>query len=393
MKKLILVVGVCILLIDALYKPPSLTIPNVSSEPPKKPEVTFTLIKTVAAAQIAAAQTSFIGTTIPTTVTQIAEYSLSYKTDGQPTSAKVYIPQGSGNYPLFVFGPGTTGLAVKCAPSLENMAVENIGNYDNHMLAQASQGYVTVMPDYAQTYFVSDNEAQIILGAITSLVEIRPTITNVFLAGYSQGGHAAMAAASQWQKLPSALKLLGVVQYAGATDVAALFLDSPWLAPYLVDSFVRHYGTDLDPQLVLQDRWLIPLAKNNAELCVNAAYAYYPHIPAKMYNPSFLDALETKAWPANLDAWQKVINLNSDFSYVPNVPYLSIQGTVDPIVTATTGRANFAKLCNQKRQVTYKEYPGVNHFQIRQASFVFSNAWMKSVSLNHLETPVSNCSN
>lgn len=355
-------------------------------------------IKKVDASQIEAAQVSFTGATLSGKLSEVNVYKLKYKIKGkdlswQPVTANVYVPTAEGKYPLFVFGSGTTGMADRCAPSLENMAVENLGNYDNHMIAQAAEGYVSVFPDYegfhspaAQSYFIVESEAKVLIGAvkaIMSLQESSPELKNVdmnkvFLSGYSQGGHAALSASKEWQALPSTIKIQGIVQYAGAADVEALFLESPWLASYLVDSYTQYYGEQLEPQLVLQDRWLIPLAKNN-QMCVNQAYKFYPHDPATLYNPAFLDAVQTQTWPVNLTAWQKRIQQNVPLTNLPDVPYLSVQGATDPIVTAKAQRKNVEKLCQQGKNVQYRELAGVNHFQVRQRSFVESNAWMKSV--------------
>lgn len=385
--------------------------PNATAEEKKLSRVTsFTLLRTVGKAQIDAAQSSFVGAQIPTSIAEVSIYQLDYQIQGkdgnwQPVTAKVYLPTTGSAYPLFVFGSGTTGIADKCAPSLENMAIENLGNYDNQMIDQAAAGYVSVFPDYegfhnaeeTQAYFVSESEAKVLLGAIAGLLEIQSTapalqvadLNTVFLAGYSQGGHAALSTAAHWNELPESVKLEGVIQYAGAADVEALFLESPWLASYLVDSYTQYYGEDLDARSVLQESWLSTMAANNDKLCVNAAYKYYPHDPSKVYTPAFLDAIQTHTWPNSLTSWQKVIRDNTPNVNLPDVPYLSIQGEVDPIVTAATQRKNVQQLCQQQKNVTYREYVGVNHFQIRQASFTLSNDWMRQVLSG--QTPQSDC--
>lgn len=362
--------------------------------------ISFKQLKTINQTQIQAAQTAFVGTPSATLVSDIAVYSLEYEIKGhkgewQAVSAVVYLPATAGEYPLFVFGSGTTGMADKCAPSLENLAVENIGNYHNQMITQTAAGYVSVFPDYegfhdsqaTQAYFISDSEAQTLLGAIRSLVDLQSTTPSlkvidfkaVFLAGYSQGGHAALSAAQQWQTLPPDIKLKGVIQYAGAADVEALFWESPWLASYLVSSYVEYYRPELSAHEVLQERWLQEMATNNETLCVNQAYKYYPHAPNQIYIPAFLDAIETNVWPASLKKWQQIIAANTPMTNLPDVPYLSIQGESDPIVTAKTQKKNVALLCEQGKHVLYQEYAQVNHFRIRQESLNFSTDWMNAI--------------
>jgi len=207
LRLLILSVAVCILAIDTLgyYSnrapkevPPAPNLPATQITPtpvlvPSVPEVlsrvtNFTLLRTMDQSRIEAAQTSFVGGTFPTLVSKISIYQLQYEIRGKngtwiPVTAKVYVPQDTGSYPVFVFGSGTTGIADKCAPSLENMAIENLGNYDNQMIDQTAEGFISVFPDYegfntsseTQAYFVSESESKVLLGAIRSLIELQPT--------------------------------------------------------------------------------------------------------------------------------------------------------------------------------------------------------------------------
>lgn len=365
--------------------------------------LSFNEVEKVDASKIQAAQASFLRSNHPTPISNISVYQLNYdirSNNGswQPVAAKIYVPTNEGQYPLFVFGSGTTGIADKCAPSLENISAENLGNYHNHMISQAAEGYVTVFPDYegfhspnaTQAYFISESEAKTLLGAIQSLIELKPTtsiltvadLQTIFLSGYSQGGHAALSTAQAWEQLPESYKLAGIIEFAGAADVQALFNESPWLASYLVQSYIEYYGSNLQSALVLQNKWLQDLSKNNEALCVNAAYKFYPKSRSDIYNPAFLDAIESDTWPETLQNWHRTIDLNTPLSELPSVPHLSIQGAADPIVTAQTQINNVNTFCEQGHQITYKEYSGINHFDIRKAGFELSNQWMKDVLAN-----------
>lgn len=433
-KLAVLLVGVSILATEtyAYYRPdlelePSSSIselgelignPTAPTLPSPSPVLTFdepmiasrltslVLEKIVDQSRIEAAQTSFGNQLFPTDVTQVGVYRFEYDIQGrdgnwQPVVARVYVPVTETSSPLYVFGSGTTGMADKCAPSLENMAVENLGNYENQMISQAAAGYVTVFPDYegfndaeaTQAYFIVESEAKVLLGAIQQLYEARAEIRasinfeQVFLGGYSQGGHAALSAAQYWSVLPSHIKLKGIIQFAGAADVAALFVDSPHLAAYLSESFASYYAPYVSATDVLQTDWLVKMAQDNQNLCVNAAYRYYPQDPSLVYALPFLDAVITRVWPTSLINWQQVIDYNTPRNNLPNVPYLSIQGSVDPIVTPETQLKNIQLLCHQDKTVTYRTYEGINHFQIRQQSFSLANNWMKQVLANQ---PIEN---
>lgn len=386
--------------LSELLQPPLIASPPPATQPPNFDSrvTSFERVKTVDAVGIVEAQLSFTGATQSAITTDVDVYRLEYEIvdrngEWQSAIADVYVPRIPDQVPLYVFGSGTTGLADKCAPSLENVAIENLGNYDNQMISQASVGFVSVFPDYegfhsdqeTQAYFIVESEAKVLLGAIQSLYSLQgekkiSTIDfdHVFLAGYSQGGHAALSTAQNWSELPTSIKLEGVIQFAGAADVNALFLESPWLAPYLVESFTAYYP-NLSAEGVLQSRWLEVMAANNLRLCVNQAYRTYPRDPVQMYTPVFLDALQSATWPTELLGWQTAIQNNTPLAQLPNVPYLSIQGVADPIVTAQAQQHNVDVMCQEDKHVEYKEYPGVNHFQIRQVSFGFATNWMRNV--------------
>jgi hypothetical protein len=54
--------------------------------------------------------------------------------------------------------------------------------------------------------------------------------------------------------------------------------------------------------------------------------------------------------------------------------------TVEPFVR---------RLCAENTSVTYRVYPGVNHFTIRQHSHIDTLAWMEDISAGN--APVSDC--
>lgn len=382
--------------------PTPITAASTSAQPTYR-VISFNKLSDISNTGIEKAQQSFLKTTHSTSVKHIASYELKYeiyteKGKWVSLTARVYIPTTEGTYPLFVFAPGTTGIADKCAPTLENVSIENLGNYQNHLIAQAAEGYVTAFSDYegyndpdtTEAYFIASSEARTLQGVVQSLVELKSTTdklttadtSTVFLSGYSQGGHAAVSAAREWNQLPGSIKLAGIVEFAGASNVEALFYDSPWLGSYLVQSYIDYYGSNLQAFNVLQSKWLEEMRVSNEKLCVNDANKYFPHARNAVYTPAFLDAIESNTWPESLDQWKKIIELNSPLHNIPSIPHLSIQGGSDPIVTAKTQTHNIETFCQQNHSVTYQEYPGINHYDIRKAGFELANQWMKDVLSN-----------
>jgi predicted esterase len=71
------------------------------------------------------------------------------------------------------------------------------------------------------------------------------------------------------------------------------------------------------------------------------------------------------------------------------VPVILLHGAADPIVQVPTIGEFVSYLCGAGNNVTYKLYPGVNHFQARQRSFIDTVIWMQDVLDGN--TPASDC--
>jgi hypothetical protein len=72
------------------------------------------------------------------------------------------------------------------------------------------------------------------------------------------------------------------------------------------------------------------------------------------------------------------------------VPIILFHGEADTIVTPATHDNFVARLCNLGKNVSYKLYPDVNHFQTRQFSFIDSVTWMQNILSGQF--PDSQCS-
>ena len=106
---------------------------------------------------------------------------------------------------------------------------------------------------------------------------------------------------------------------------------------------------------------------------------------------NFLRRCTATGWPKHFPAFKQALDLN----YVggsPNteVPVVLFHGEADTIVTPDTYDRFVARLCNLGKNVNYKLYPEVDHFQTRQASFVDLITWMRNILVGQL--PESQCS-
>jgi dienelactone hydrolase len=383
------------------------------SEPVHVQNVSLEFDKTATESTLQSSAQSFLQATPSAQLAKKVDvYTLAFDVampDGTltPVRAKVYVPHVlAAKSPLFVFASGTTGLDDRCAPTRERAQYRNWGDYHSHLLTQAADGYVVVLPDYIgfndlsrpQAYFLAEYEARAVIGSVLALsraplagLATGPNFEQIFLSGYSQGGHAAMAAASATELWDPSHKVRGIVSYAGASDVEALLSDSPRLAPYLVAAYDWYYNIGDEDQRILKEIDQSRLLVHAREKCVDEVIAEFPNTLEKIFNPQTKSALQQGKLEEVAPRFAELIRANSNFpKYPKQVPMILLQGGSDPIVTAATQQQNVKELCAQGLTLQYREYPGINHFQTRRAGYTDTAIWLKQRVSG--QTAVSTCS-
>ncbi|HYD35202.1 MAG TPA: lipase family protein [Vitreimonas sp.] len=308
-----------------------------------------------------------------------------------PASAQIFVPLELAEGPnlLMIYGPGTTGLDDRCAPSTENPFNPTLGNYENQMLTYAAQGITVIMPDYLgfdtqhqlQYYFIAEEEAYSMLSAVLAFFETRPEArqnVSIFLAGYSQGGHSAFAAADYAQQLTPELKIAGVVGHGPTTNVENLLHSNPNLAPYVISAYDDFYP-QLEPEKIINAQRLASL--NSAEkICADEGFGYDSVALSQMYTSDFFQALEAHQVAERFPQEYSLFSSNNAGRSFSKYPVFLAQGTNDPIVTKDDQDGFVSDLCRRAVPVTYYLYEGLHHFFIRQRSFVDTHTWMKQVA-------------
>jgi predicted esterase len=330
----------------------------------------------------------------------LKEYDLQWLVsveDGSlaPVQADVFVPvptAANQQFPVIVYGAGTTGLADRCAPSRENLARGNMGNYRNYMIAQATQGYIVVMPNYEgfdnpnrnQHYFNKDSEARTMLSAAKATVAgaepaklpLKPNA--LFLGGYSQGGHAAFSAADYAETYVPDLKISGVFGHGPTTEIAEYLEHNPNLAAYFVASYSEYYPA-IDPTQILEKEWVGYLERAK-RLCVDEGFGINSTTVAAVFANPFETALKNKTLEKDFPAISEVFIENNAGTSYTNIPTMIVQGTSDPIVTNEAQGRFVDQLCDRGVTVDFKEYRGVHHFSTRQVSFRDTNQWMDAIT-------------
>lgn len=334
----------------------------------------------------------------------VDRYQLRFQTLNQAHTlstirAELFVPRVAlpTQFPLLVYGSGTTGIGNKCAPLDELTRGRNWGSYRTHMLSYSAQGYIAILPlwqgydDLSSThpYFVAELEGPVMLDATRAVYRFFDSDSDllaqpaaaVFFGGYSQGSHGAFAADAMAPAYASELPIKGIIGHAGAPSVEALMREAPSLAPYIIYAFREYYGRDVvDPVSVFRNHWLPTFDGDASSKCVDEVYDYYHGGEANLYQPRFSQSLYSKRLGFDFPAFKEALDRNDSGAAVnPQIPALLLHGSADPIVTPQTNERFMRQLCRQGKPVTYYLYNNVHHFQTRQYSFVDTIKWMQAI--------------
>ncbi len=342
------------------------------------------------------------GSVKPTARYAVSVYALQFESvypDGAKAVAftQVFIPdfgtEKAALRPVYAFGPGSTGLTDACRPSREHVAGIRWGLYRAHVLSHAGQGTLGVLPDYLgfgdpdrdQYYMLAKAEAAAMLDALRALRALLarggfPGIsgTRNFVAGFSQGGHAAFAAADFRGGYAPDIKLSGIIGYGPSTDLIALFKEFPDVAPMALYTFRNYYGkAKVDPTLALADKFAPTLDFDVTRQCVGGMQSYYPIDPTKLFNKEFSSALLNDTLAAKYPGIYAALRENSPGLQRHGVPALILQGTDDIVVSVRSQEAFAAASRAKGNTVELRILDKVRH-DTRQASFAAVQAWMKA---------------
>ncbi|MBN1581573.1 MAG: hypothetical protein JXA89_12790 [Anaerolineae bacterium] len=311
-------------------------------------------------------------------------------------------------FPIFVYGSGTTGIANACATLNEQFAGRNWGDYRSHMLSYATQGYITVIAnwqgfddrDQTHPYFVSELEGYVMLDVTRAVYDFfanppsddilaRPAQA-VFFGGYSQGGHGAFAGDTMASQYAPELNIVGIIGHATAPDVEGLMVDSPRYAPYIVYAYRDFYGENVvDPKDVFLERWMATYDQDVTK-CIDDVLTYYANTPQGLFTPQFRNALYNNQLAIDFPEFKARLDLNYSGREVnPSTPAIILHGADDPIVQLHTVNRFVTSMCQEGKNVTYRVYSGIDHFQTRQYSLLDTLAWMQDILSGN--TPASDC--
>lgn len=353
---------------------------------------------------------------------QVIRFNTSDGTSDQVlVYARVYVPDNAvvGKTPVMSFATGTTGIGDLCASSIEQPAKRNWANYDSQLASYVSQGYIVVITDYEgmrdetrmHHYMVGELEGKVVLDSIQALNNLEITKSNVdknavFVAGYSQGGHAAYWADALASKYAPNLKIAGAVGFGPVTSVSETLTSAitgganiNWFGPFVISSYQDWYKRTYPVDRILLPKWTTNLNSDVANVCIDNVNQFYPNNiganrSSALYTSEFINAAKTGNIANNSIYAQFASDMDANLigSVKTNTPKLINHGLYDNVVLIGQSKAAYERLCASGNKTTFKEYTTspfavqaynpkglVDHYQTMNASLNDTISWFNDI--------------
>ena len=281
-------------------------------------------------------------------------------------SGTLAVPKGrapKGGWPLISWAHGTTGIADACAPSRG-------GGSGPALLGRwLKAGYAVVRTDYEglgtpgeHPYLIGRSEGSSVLDAARAARKLDKRIgKRVVIAGHSQGGQAALWAASMAPSYTPDLKLRGTVAFAPASHLAEQSaalpdLTSPSALSGLVALILRGIDIarpDLGVPGALSDA-AAPLYPRTLTECIGPLIgtgSFGALAPSSLLRPG----IDSRAGDRGAGAARRPEGLRI------RTPVRVQQGTADTTVFKAFTDPLVADYRKRGNPVTYLTYEGVDH--------------------------------
>jgi pimeloyl-ACP methyl ester carboxylesterase len=311
---------------------------------------------------------------------------------GVAVSGTVSLPKGKapkGGWPVITWAHGTSGIADICAPSRDSTSspAHLLNAYVYPQLnAWLKAGYAVVRTDYeglgtpgVHPYLNGRSEGRSVLDVVRAARKLTPSLgKKVVIAGHSQGGQAALFAASLAKTWTPELTLRGTIAFAPVTHlseqipVARSINDPSPLSAYVV---MISRGLDLArPQLNIPSLFsdpvtaLLPRLDTDCLIQLMAQDEFGGLAPAQVFRG---DADLGPVAPA-LDAEDDAENLTI------RTPVRIEQGTADTTVLPPLTDQTVQALKGRGTPLVYKTYPGVDHGSIVARAQADATKWLRA---------------
>lgn len=286
-------------------------------------------------------------------------------------SGLLALPRGAKARTLVSWQHGTTTLRAD-VPS--NLSVDGLAT----ALLFAGTGRAVIAPDYlglgvsplVHTYLVADDTARAVIDMLAAARGLSGVpATPPFLIGFSQGGHANMAAQRSLEA--AGQRVLGSAAVAGPHNLRTISFPNALAGgaashslylSYMVRGYAARYGQPMDSALTPQFATLAARLYD-APHEPDAIMAALPKTPRTMFAPAFLDAFDHGGSNWLLDA----IAANEVSHFTPRAPVRLYYGRNDHDVLPREALQTAAEMRGRGADVTaydvgpYEHNPSILH--------------------------------
>jgi pimeloyl-ACP methyl ester carboxylesterase len=311
---------------------------------------------------------------------------------GKPVAVSgiVSVPRGKspkGGWPVVTWAHGTTGIAPQCAPSRDTGPSSGADSTDKGTAplfnTWIKDGYAVVRTDYeglggpgVHPYLIGRSEGDGVLDIVRAARQLDPALSNrVVISGHSQGGHAALWAASLAPSYTPDLHVLGTVAFAPESHTAQ--------QASLLRSVSSTSLTGLAAMILRGVSVAYPRLNINALLTPQAA-ALYPQTLTKclgqLDQPNSLGGLplnQLVSQNADLTPVIKDLALNDPDNLKIKGTVLIEQGLADTTVLPPFDQELSQELAHNGAKVTYHTYPGATHGGVLTAAAKDATAFLR----------------
>ncbi len=314
----------------------------------------------------------------------------STRVDGKPNavSGSLALPKGKppkGGWPVITYAHGTTGSADACAPT-RGYDANQLVSYAYPLLRRwLKAGYAVVRTDYeglgtpgVHGYLAGPTEGRSVLDAVRAARTLEPRLSKRFVvAGHSQGGHAALFAASLARSWVPELRLRGTVAFAPASHLSEQF-------PLTTQFSTPGAGLGAIVALGLRAVETAQPAIGVPGLLTPEAAALFPETKTTCYDglaaaSSFGGLPLNQIFRTDVDLGPLLgaIDANDPENLRFKSPVRVEQGSADGTVFRTYTDQLVEEFKADDVPVTYKVYEGVTHGAIVNSAAADATSWIR----------------